>query len=292
MANLSPFRGPRERAQFIAAYDSVMRSWPVPFQERDVETEFGSTHVVVSGNPSAPPLVLLHGGSTTSAIWSSIIAAVSGRYRCYCIDTITDANKSVATKRISSAGQYVDWLRQVFAALGIVSARVTGLSYGGWLAAQLALRAPEHVSHLVLLTPAGTLAPLSAQFRVRFMIPMLLRSPSRIRNFQQWLSSTPDASSDPSLNLIAVSMLTSRPLRWLRLLPSVLADDELRRITMPVTVLIGDRDVIYRGGPQAALARAQQLIPNVRTQLLPGANHNLTLDCPNTLITEISRALA
>jgi pimeloyl-ACP methyl ester carboxylesterase len=61
---------------------------------------------------------------------------------------------------------------------------------------------------------------------------------------------------------------------------------------MPVTVLIGDRDVIYRGGPQAALARAQQLIPNVRTQLLAGANHNLTVDCPNALITEISRALA
>jgi pimeloyl-ACP methyl ester carboxylesterase len=291
MANLSPFRGPRQRAQFIAAYDSVLRSWPVPFEERNVETACGYTHVVVSGDPSAPPLVLLHGGRTTSAMWSPIIAAMSDRYRCYCIDTITDANQSVATKRISSAGQYVDWLRQVFAALDIVSARFTGLSYGGWLAAQLALRAPERVSHLVLLTPAGTLAPLSAQFCVKFMIASLLRSPSRIRRFQQWLSSTPDASSDPSVNLIAVSMLTSRPLRLVRL-PSVLTDDELRRITMPVTVLIGDRDVIYRGGPQAALARAQQLIPYVRTQLLPGANHSLTVDCPNALITEISRALA
>lgn len=291
MANLSPFRGPRERARFIAAYDSVMRRWPVPFEERDVETASGHTHVVVCGDPSAPPLVLLHGGGTTSAMWSPIIAAMSGRYRCYCLDTITDANKSVATKRISSADHYVDWLQQGFAALGIVGARVAGLSYGGWLAAQLAMQAPEHVSRLVLLTPAGTLAPLSPQFCVKFMIAILLRSPSQIHRFQQWLSSTPDAPSDPSLNLIAVSMLTSRPLHQVRL-PSVLTDDELRRITMPVTVLIGDRDVIYCGGPQAALARAQQLIPNVRTQLLPGANHNLTLDCPNTLITEIFRALA
>jgi len=60
----------------------------------------------------------------------------------------------------------------------------------------------------------------------------------------------------------------------------------------PVTVLIGERDVIYRGGPQAALARAQRLIPIVRTDILPGANHIMTLDCPDALITPILAALA
>ncbi len=76
------------------------------------------------------------------------------------------------------------------------------------------------------------------------------------------------------------------------MLPTVLTDDELRRVSMPVTILIGDRDVIYRGGPKAALARAREFIPDVRTQLLPGANHMLTLDCPEALITQISTALA
>ena len=38
-------------------------------------------------------------------------------------------------------------------------------------------------------------------------------------------------------------------------------DDELRRITTRVFVVIDDRDVIYRGGPQAALARAQNSSP-------------------------------
>jgi pimeloyl-ACP methyl ester carboxylesterase len=289
MANLSPFRGPRARAQFIATYDSFMRSWPVPFEERDVETAYGQTHLVVSGPPSAPPLVLLHGAGATSAMWSPIIAAMSSSYRCYCIDTITEANKSVATKRIYSVADHVDWLRQVFAALDLASARVMGLSYGGWLAAQLALHAPERVSHLVLLTPGGTLAPLPLQWWVKMMTPVVLRSPRGVSRFLQWMSSTPDASTDPSVNLIAVSMLSCRLRRVTP--PSVFTDDQLRRITMPVIVVIGDRDVIYRGGPEAALARAKEFIPNVRTQLLPGANHLLTLDCPEPLITEISAAL-
>jgi hypothetical protein len=108
MANPSPFRGPRERAQFVTAYDSIMRTWPVPFDERNVETACGQTHLVVSGPPSAPPIVLLHAASATSAMWSPIIAAMSRTYRCYCIDTITEANKSVATQRIYSVADHVD----------------------------------------------------------------------------------------------------------------------------------------------------------------------------------------
>jgi len=292
MADLSPFRGPREQAQFITTYDSIMRSWPIPFEEKDATTTFGETHIFASGHPSAPPLVLLHGASATSAMWSPIIAALSGTYRCYSIDTITDANKSVATQPVHGITDYVDWLQQIFSALGIAKARVAGLSYGGWLGALLALHAPDCVSHLVLLTPAATLAPLSIQFFVRMLTPSFLRSPFLMRRSAQWLSATPNATSDPTVELIVLNFMSCRPFRREMIPPTVLTDDDLRRISMPVTVLIGDRDVIYRGGPKAALARAQEFIPNVRTQLLQGANHMLTLDCPEALVAQISGALA
>jgi pimeloyl-ACP methyl ester carboxylesterase len=61
---------------------------------------------------------------------------------------------------------------------------------------------------------------------------------------------------------------------------------------MPTTVVIGDREVIYRGGPRAALARAQKLIPDVSTHLIAGANHMLTIDCPGELLGTLAEALA
>ena len=210
--------------QLIGKYDAIIRSWPVPCEERDVATTFGTTHIVVSGSASAPPLVLLRGACTTSAMWSPIIAPPAGSYRCYCIDTITDGSKCVPAQRVTGASGHVDWLREIFSALGIDNARVAGLSYGGWLAALLAVHAPELVNRLVLFCPAGTFAPLSAGFMVRIGI-------------------------EP-----------------------------------PEVVVIGDREVLYRGGPEAALARAQRLIPNVRAHLVPGANHILTLDCPETVV--------
>lgn len=292
MVRLDPFRSPQARDGFIAKYDAVVADWPVDCEERDLDTEFGATHVIVSGPESAPPLVLLHGAAATAAMWAPVIEALSATYRCYCVDTITEGNKSIASRRLLGTTKLITWLRQVFAALDVEQARVVGLSYGGWLAANLALHAPELTNRLVLLCPAATFSPITLQFYRGVFSTSLSRSADRARGFVQWLSSTPNVDTNPGADLIVTALLSNKSLPTGLTSPTVLSDDKLQRIAVPTTVLIGDREVIYRGGPQAALARAQRLIPDVRTQLIPGANHMLTVDCPTELANELLTALA
>jgi pimeloyl-ACP methyl ester carboxylesterase len=98
--------------------------------------------------------------------------------------------------------------------------------------------------------------------------------------------------SDPTAELIIAALLSgSRSIPPGLVVPTVLSDDVLRRISAPTTVVIGDREVIYRGGPRAAIARAQKLIPNVHTHLMVGANHMLTIDAPRQLADELLSAL-
>jgi pimeloyl-ACP methyl ester carboxylesterase len=291
MAGLDPFRNPALRAQFVAKYDAVVAEWPVPCEERDVTTEFGSTHVIVSGPESGPPLVLLHGAATTAVMWRPVIEALGATHRCYCVDTIIEGNKSIASRRSLGKTKLVTWLRQVFAALDVENARVVGLSYGGWVAANLAVQAPELVDRLVLLCPAETLAPIVVEFYRGVFSASLLRSPDRARRFLRWLSTTPDVESDPVADLIMMNLLSNRSLPTGVTPPTVLSDETLRRISVPTTVVIGEREVIYRGGPHAALARAH-LIPNVQTHLIAGAGHILTVDAPRRLADELLAALA
>jgi pimeloyl-ACP methyl ester carboxylesterase len=58
----------------------------------------------------------------------------------------------------------------------------------------------------------------------------------------------------------------------------VLRDDELRRITTPTLVMIGADENIYAAA--TALARAEALIPGVKTITIPDASHVLMFAQP------------
>ena len=113
-------------------------------------TAFGPTHVVACGPRDAPPLVLLHGMCMGAPMWFPNVAAWSEGYRVYAPDTIGDMGRSLYTLPPRRPGDYVAWLSDVLDALGVVQTCLLGLSFGGFVAATMAMHAPQRVRHLVL----------------------------------------------------------------------------------------------------------------------------------------------
>ena len=105
-----PFKTPEGQARFLAAYDAALKLWPVPYEELDIPTRFGLTHVVAAGPKNAPVLVLLHGYMATSVMWAPNVADFSRDYRVYAIDIMGQPSKSVPGDPIRDANDYVAWL--------------------------------------------------------------------------------------------------------------------------------------------------------------------------------------
>ena len=102
MSHPPAFKTPQGEAAFLAAYDAAMKLWPVPYEEFDVPTRFGMTHVIASGPKDAAPLVLLHGYMATSVMWGPNIADFSKDFRVYAIDVMgqpSDASAVGPTSR-------------------------------------------------------------------------------------------------------------------------------------------------------------------------------------------------
>jgi hypothetical protein len=76
------FKTAAGEAAFMAAYDDAMKHWPVPYDEVDIPSRFGSTHVIACGPKDAPPLVLLHGYMATSVMWAPNVADFSSTSAC------------------------------------------------------------------------------------------------------------------------------------------------------------------------------------------------------------------
>jgi hypothetical protein len=72
--NVPIFGTEDNRAKLMAIYDEALRQWPVPLETFFVATRYGETHVIASGDPAAPPLVMTHPAAVGGFVWSSIIA--------------------------------------------------------------------------------------------------------------------------------------------------------------------------------------------------------------------------
>jgi pimeloyl-ACP methyl ester carboxylesterase len=162
---LPRFKTEEGRAKYLAAYDAALTAWPVAYEERDVPTALGPTHVIASGPAEAPPLILLPSFAATALVWRPNIAALAAQHRCYAIDTIGQPGKSVAVRPITDPADYVAWLGEVMDRLGVARAPIVACSFGAFLAAQQALLTPERVERVVLIGPPGVSPPCPGGWR-------------------------------------------------------------------------------------------------------------------------------
>ena len=273
MSHPSAFKTPEGEAAFLAAYDAAMKLWPVPYEELEIPGRFGMTHVIVSGPKEAPPLVLLHGYDATSTMWVPNIADFSKDYRVYAIDVMGQPSKSIPTEPIRNAEDYAMWLAETLDRLHLDRIFLGGQSYGGWLALNFAMAAPERVQKLVLLSPGGGFVPMVRQFSLRGMLMVWFPTRITVNWFMRWLGITA-TNARPVRELTYLGLKHFRvPVETLRVMPVMFPDDQLRAMRVPTLLLMGDHEVIC--DPATALARARRLFPDVQGELVPQCSHDM-----------------
>ena len=272
MSQKSGFRTPEGEAQFLALYDAALKGWPVGYEEIDVPTRFGTTHVVVCGSRTAPPLVLLHGYMATATMWSPNIAAFSQHHRVYAVDVMGQPNKSRPDRPIVNVADFVSWLTATLDALHLDRVSLVGMSFGGWLALNYAVAEPGRVQKLVLLSPGGLL-PMVRQFIVRGMLMVWLPTRSTVNSFFRWLGFT-DPAYATVLELMYLGLKHFRmPFETARVMPAVVPDEALRTMKTPTLLLIGEHEVI--SDPAGALDRARRLITDFEGELVSACRHDM-----------------
>jgi pimeloyl-ACP methyl ester carboxylesterase len=260
-----------------------------------VDTSYGQTFVRMSGPTGAPPLVLLHGGGGNSLQWIPNIEALSKSYRVYAVDNIYDFGRSIYTRIIKSPDDFVNWLDELFNGLGLDNnINLMGLSYGGWLTSQYALRFPDRLEKIVLLAPGGTVLPLRLEWIMRAVLCLL---PHRYftRSFMYWLledlAQKDEAGGVMIEEEVDAAVMRLRCFKLNRLVkPTVLQDAELQSIKIPALYLVGENEKIYCA--HKAIQRLYRVAPHIEAAVIPNAGHDLTIvqaQMVNTKVLEFLR---
>jgi len=272
--------------KFDESYSVVLAKWPVPVEPTDVSTPFGTTRVNVCGPASAPPLMLLHGGGSTSTVWFANVGNLVEHHRIFAVDQINDAGLSVASgpRPVRSRHDLMAWLDALLTGLGLETVRLGGHSYGGWLALNYALDFPDRVSHLALLDPTLCFAGMRLSYRLH-AVPLFLPGPraSRLRAFLRW--ETGDAALDP--DWLELACLSADLPRTPIVMPALPAPQRLRALEVPTLVLVAEKSRSH--DPARVVANARTLLPNAIVEMLPGATHHTI---PTVGAADINLALA
>jgi pimeloyl-ACP methyl ester carboxylesterase len=70
--------------------------------------------------------------------------------------------------------------------------------------------------------------------------------------------------------------------------PGMLSDDELRRITSPFMLLMGEHERLFKS--HESVERAKRLIPGLHTaEILKDAGHIMTMDQPEIIREKVLR---
>lgn len=273
-----------DEAVFFAAYDAVLRRWPVEVRGVDVPTPYGSTRVQVCGPEDGVPIVLLPGGGATSAVWFANVGDLVPGHRVYAVDLMGDFGRSVHDGApLRGAGDLVAWLDALFDELGLDGAHLCGHSYGAWIALNYALHAPQRLGRLVLLDPTNCFVGMSPRYLMHGL-PMLLKpTVERVRAFHRW--ETGGDPEDPVWRGFLDSTATARRSKVVAMRRPKAQD--LRACTVPTLVLLAEHSRAH-DVPRAAAA-ARRLLPEASVVTLSQASHH---SIPTERPAELNRLVA
>lgn len=245
---------------------------------------------------AGPPVVLVHGFALDHRMWDDITPALARDHTVITYDC-RGFGESAEFDHVT-AYTHADDLLALLAHLGLQRAALVGLSFGGGVVLKTALRAPESVTQLVLVDAVLGGVPWDEEsLRASEAVDLAVRDGGVAAGRRAWCAHplfTP-ANERPDLAARLVEMADGYPgHHWLGTDPhrsesGARPIDVLDTITMPTTVIVGDRDV------PCFIEMAQVLaggIPGARLVNIPGAGHMTPMEAPTAVLRALQEAFA
>lgn len=234
---------------------------------------------------------MLHGFGGTGRAFDRVIAALpSERYTPVALDLPGHGERSRPDGRIT-----YERCAELVLASGPDRFVLCGYSMGGRIALQVALRAPDRVSRLVLVSATAGIesqAERNARLEADERLAAQIESEPLERFVERWRSQPMFAQEPEPVRLLAcedhrrnTTIGLAAALRGIGAAVMPPLWERLGELAMPVVVLAGERDGKY----QELGRRIASAVPNGRLLVVPGG-HGLVLENPSAVASAIADA--
>lgn len=271
----SLYKNSSAKKQIIDLYDEKLNSLGIDFEEIDVNTSFGKTRVIKTGNDKGQIVILFHGINAGSPVTLEAVKELRYKYLFYAIDTIGQTTKS-AENRIGIKGDdYAVWADEVLERLSIQEANFIGVSYGAYILQKLMIFKPDRLKKSVLIVPSGLVNGSFGVSIKKLTIPlikfMITKKEKDLKSFIKAFVPEGDEfmTRFQKVLLLGVNLDYRRPL--------LLKKHDIKHFTKPVYLMTAEHDVFFPR--DAAIERAKSIFQSlIDIHVLKGSKHMPSAD--------------
>jgi len=253
-------------------YDKQVSALNIDFEDIYVDTRSGKTHLLKTGDPNGKPILLFHGGNSTTPYYLRDFLYLRNEYLIYAADIMGHPGKSAQTVLSAKNLEYGEWASDVIDGLGFKQMICMGGSYGGGVLMKLMCVAPKKILKAILLVPSGIWNASNASVMFNMGIPMILYI---ITKNGKWLKKAilPMALYENEIDESTLEMVKCAfdNLCVKAGMPSNVKVTDMKNYTAPTLLITGEKDIIFPG--EKVIARAKMIIPNLKTYLMKGSGH-------------------
>lgn len=246
---------------------------------------------------SGTPLVLVPGIQGRWEWMRPAVDVLAARFRVITFSLADEPTSGASFDDVSGFDCYVRQIGDALNTLGVESAIVCGISYGGLIAATFAARHPERTLAVVVVSAIPPSWKPDARVRFLMRAPTLL-SPlfcvNSLRLFPEMVAAKPNARSAVSFALRHLATVVSNRFtprlmaRRVRLLEGNDLETELTQVRVPTLVVTGQAE-LDRVVPVALSRDYLRLWPNARFESLPHSGHLGSITRPDEFADLVTR---
>ncbi|MEO7174785.1 MAG: alpha/beta hydrolase [Saprospiraceae bacterium] len=258
------------KTTLMKLYDEKLQSINIEFEERDIDTFAGNTHVVITGNPKGKPVVLFHGINAGAPLTLEAVKGLREDYLLYVVDSIGQTTKSAETRLPFAGDSLAKWIVEVLDELHLTKAIFVGVSYGAFFLNKLLTYYPQRIEKAIYVVPSGfangEFMPSMKKLSFPLIQFLISKKQSHLLKFMDAFYDTKDEYSQSfhRTTLLGVKMDYRKPL--------ILKTEEALHFDAPVFVMVADNDIFFPG--HTTLERGKSIFRNlIDTYILKSSKH-------------------